>query len=317
MTQAIRLNVALQNRPRSDVAHRREEAGRLAHQRLDQVFAAAPAIPFDDTSRIVLFSDCHRGDQSRADAFAPNENLFLYAMRRYEQRGFTYVEAGDGDELWQNRRFETVQRAHPRVHELFHRLHLQERLHLLLGNHDIQISGSSQVDKGGLLAREGLILKHAQTGQQIFVLHGHQADRNNDSMATWSRLTVRALWKPVLLLGLAQGYLWTADRPKRSRLEQQIVTCIETHKLKIEHRLIEWVKRRRQMIICGHTHRPVATAPGMPPYFNTGNCVMPGQITGIEIENGCLIPIQWSINGKSVQYHHTGRPCPLNLLSCA
>ncbi|MBK9053236.1 MAG: hypothetical protein IPL78_20730 [Chloroflexi bacterium] len=33
----------------------------LAHKHLDRVFQTAPVIPFDDNSRFILFSDCHRG----------------------------------------------------------------------------------------------------------------------------------------------------------------------------------------------------------------------------------------------------------------
>jgi len=52
----------------------------LAHRRLTEVFEAAQRVPFDDDSRIVFFSDCHRGDNSRADGFARNKALFLHAL---------------------------------------------------------------------------------------------------------------------------------------------------------------------------------------------------------------------------------------------
>ena len=34
------------------------------HERLTEVLASAPTVEFDDTSRYILFSDCHRGDNS-------------------------------------------------------------------------------------------------------------------------------------------------------------------------------------------------------------------------------------------------------------
>ena len=97
----------------------------FACQRLDETFKKAKRIPFDDSSRLVFFSDCHRGDSSRVDLFARNEDLFLTVLEQYCREGFTYIEVGDGDELWQNRDFKDIRRAHGRVFDLVHRLHRQ------------------------------------------------------------------------------------------------------------------------------------------------------------------------------------------------
>lgn len=53
--------------------------------------------------RYVFFSDCHRGYGGWNDNFAANQNLCFHALQYYYDRGFTYVEIGDGDELWENR----------------------------------------------------------------------------------------------------------------------------------------------------------------------------------------------------------------------
>ena len=68
-------------------------------QRLDQVFEEAKLIEFDNASRFIIFSDCHRGDNSWADDFAHNQVIFFHAMQYYLQKDFTYIEAGDGNEL--------------------------------------------------------------------------------------------------------------------------------------------------------------------------------------------------------------------------
>jgi len=39
--------------------------------RLSEVFESSGEIPFDDSSKLVFFSDCHRGDNSWTDDFAP------------------------------------------------------------------------------------------------------------------------------------------------------------------------------------------------------------------------------------------------------
>jgi UDP-2,3-diacylglucosamine pyrophosphatase LpxH len=263
--------------------------------RLAQMRDEAYAVEFDDTSRFVFFSDCHRGDRGRTDVFAPNETLFLYALAYYAEQGFTYVEVGDGDELWQNRRFETVRRAHARTFDLLHRFDRASRLYLLFGNHDIQHRHLRQMTKDGILVRESLRLTHAKRGQSILVFHGHQTDPQNDRFAPISRFTVRNVWRQMLRLGLARGIAWTEDLSQRHAIEKWVIDRVRTGKTRIEQRLVGWSNRQQQMIICGHTHHPASAQYGMAPYFNTGSCVEPNQLTGLEIENGSIALVRWVV----------------------
>ena len=41
-------------------------------KRISKVFESAEEIPFDDSSRIILMSDVHRGDGGWADDFSKN-----------------------------------------------------------------------------------------------------------------------------------------------------------------------------------------------------------------------------------------------------
>ena len=50
---------------------------------LSRVFESAKQIPFDDFSRIVLMSDCHRGDGSWADDFSRNQHIYFAALTHY------------------------------------------------------------------------------------------------------------------------------------------------------------------------------------------------------------------------------------------
>jgi UDP-2,3-diacylglucosamine pyrophosphatase LpxH len=251
----------------------------FAHRRLTAVLKSAKPVPFDDSSPIVFFSDLHRGDDSRADAFARNKELFLHALTHYYRNGFTYIEVGDGDELWKNRRFSDIVRAHRCVFDLLHKFNQENRLHLILGNHDISGSRQNQIEKDGIATHEGLILLHARTGQQIFVVHGHQADFTSDRLYITSRFLVRHVWKYVQLLGFVQ----TATRADRRQKWG-----------KIEQRIIAWVQNHQQITICGHTHHPMSAGYGAPPYFNTGSCVYPGYITGIEFQDGEIMPVKWT-----------------------
>jgi hypothetical protein len=62
----------------------------------------------------------------------------------------------------------------------------------------------------------------------------------------------------------------------------------------ISRRIASWAAAQQQLVICGHTHRPVFARPGAPPYFNTGACLHPGQITGIEIAGGRIQLVRWT-----------------------
>ena len=73
-----------------------------ANKRISQVYSNAREVTFDDRSKFVVMSDCHRGDGSYADNFARNQNLFFAALTQYYYHKYTYIELGDGDELWEN-----------------------------------------------------------------------------------------------------------------------------------------------------------------------------------------------------------------------
>lgn len=105
--------------------------------RFDRAYRNAPRISFNDQSKFILFSDCHRGDNSFADDFANNRNIYFHALKTYYHEGFTYCELGDGDELWENRDFKSVFESHKNVYELMQSFFVENRLYRLIGNHDM------------------------------------------------------------------------------------------------------------------------------------------------------------------------------------
>lgn len=269
-----------------------------SQSRLDRAYREARVIPFDDRSRLILFSDCHRGDNSFADDFANNRNIYYHALKHYHREGFTYLELGDGDELWENLSFESIFEAHKNVYQLLKLFHQEGRLYRLWGNHDmiykdpkyVQAHLSSyfepieEQDKElfeGIRFEEGIILKHAQSGQELFLCHGHQADWWNYTFWRWSRFLVRVLWKPLQVWGIA-------DPTSPARNYKELI--------RIERRIKNWiVERGLRLTIIGHTHRPRFPEPGEIPLFNDGSCVHPRSITGLEIEHGAISLIKWQI----------------------
>ncbi len=105
--------------------------------RLDKAYKNAKRLQFDDQSKFILFSDCHRGDNSFADDFANNRNIYFHALKHYYNEGFQYCELGDGDELWENLSFESIFYAHKHVYMLMKLFHDEGRLHMIWGNQDM------------------------------------------------------------------------------------------------------------------------------------------------------------------------------------
>ena len=247
------------------------------HRRLSQVLETAKTIPFDDSSRFVFFSDLHRGDGSHSDSFLPNAGLFLNVLSHYERNGFSYVEVGDGDELWKGWPFEAIREAHKRVYELLHQLDLDRRLHLIVGNHDQRRKTGHLIEKDGLPVNEGIVMQHAEAAQRLFVVHGHQADITNDRLVFLAHRAVRLSKR---LRGMVR--LWNAGPGRPDRMG------------KLEQRITDWIKTYQEIVICGHTHRPAFPKVGEMPYFNTGSGVVPGILTGLELRHGALVPIRWT-----------------------
>ncbi len=272
-----------------------------SNSRLNRAYQEAKRISFNNTSRFILFSDCHRGDNSFADDFANNRNIYFHALSHYYREGFKYCELGDGDELWENLHFEQLFEAHKNIYQLLQQYHMEDRLHMIWGNHDMVYKDPEYVKKhlgsyfepieerdkelfGDITYHEALVLKHQETGQELFLVHGHQADWFNYTLWRWGRFLVRVLWKPLQVWGIA-------DPTSPAKNYKELI--------KVERRIKKWILRNNmQLTIAGHTHRPRFPEPGEIPFFNDGSCVHPRSITGIEIVEGTIALIKWQIASK-------------------
>ncbi|MCI8320314.1 MAG: serine/threonine protein phosphatase [Dorea sp.] len=276
--------------------------------RLNKLLRTSPVIPCDYLSRFVIMSDCHRGIGNWGDNFLKNQNIYSAALSYYYRHGYSYIELGDGDELWENRSMKEIIATHSNVFELLSRFFREHRLYMLCGNHDFikrkqkfirccseyyrESQCCPQPLMPGLCVHEGLILQNRVSGQSIFLVHGHQGDLLNDTLWRFSRFLVRYIWRPLELFALNDPTSAAKNNTKKSAVEQ---------------RLFAWSAKHSQTLIAGHTHRPLFPEDGASCYFNCGSCVHPHCITALEICNNKIVLVKWSVQSHSDLSLHIGR----------
>ncbi|MCX5828704.1 MAG: metallophosphoesterase [Deltaproteobacteria bacterium] len=254
------------------------------------------------TGKIVVMSDCHRGDGSGSDDFAPNSLIYRQALEQYLSEGFTYVELGDAEELWENKTFDQIYITHTKVYETLHKFHDPDpdktRYIKVWGNHDLYWQDHAKVYEGlfpGIQIYEAVILRvPSRINEDILMIHGHQADPIcTGGAAAFSKFFVKNLWAELQKCGLKD--------PTRAACNPGVSdeTDATLHRWSTEN------GKGFKTIIAGHTHRAVyenlsiterrylesqlrttgvkAKYSSDTGYYNTGSCVHPQSITALEI----------------------------------
>lgn len=269
-------------------------------KRISKVFESAEEILIDDSTKIILMSDVHRGDGGWADDFSKNQNLYFAALKHYYNENYTYIEIGDGDELWKNKRLSDIIGVHNNAFELLSKYFNEGRLYFIFGNHDMLKRNDKFVKNNlyqyfdehekkyiplfeNIKLHEGLVLRHRETNQKILLIHGHQVSFLDYELWRLSRFLVRYLWRPLELFGVNDPTSTAKNYDKKDA---------------VEIKLTEWVTQEKHMLIAGHTHRPMFPEVGNPPYFNDGSSVHPHSITGIEIADGYITLVKWNVKTK-------------------
>lgn len=272
-----------------------EKESQFAHRRLTEVFKTSPVIPFDNSTPLIFFSDIHRGICGKTDPFLKNERMYYHVLKKYLEAGYTYVELGDGDEMYKYD-LNLIQNHFGQIYQLLHDYNRRDKIVMIAGNHDLSIDCHTQIVKDGIVAREGVILEHTTTKKQIFAIHGHQADIFSDHYRSLSRLFVSYFQDPLFSLGIisfdSEGNLCCF---RKRQLPKWIANFIESSQDKIEKRIKSWILNNRQMLICGHIHRYFSPGSQSMPYFNTGSCLIPDLLTGFEIFKGKIRQVKWTL----------------------
>lgn len=222
-------------------------------RQLDQAFQDAAVLPLSASSRYALFSDCHRGNGLTGDNFLKNQHLYAAALRYYYENDFTYIELGDGDELWENRSFSSIKEAHASTFQMLARFYEDQRLYLLYGNHDMSkrshrfsmqcnsfhpcITCRKEPLFPGIRFHSGLVLKNQEPGPDLYLTHGHQADFLNSVLWRQARFLVRYLWSPLERV----GFLDPSDPSRKNKKKERI-----------EKSLSGWARANQCILIAGH-----------------------------------------------------------------
>ena len=247
--------------------------------------------------KLIVMSDMHRGDGSGADDFAQNSLIYRYALEYYLENDFTYIELGDAEELWENENFDQIYITHTPVYDLLAKFHdpnpEKTRYIKAWGNHDLYWKDHQDIYQAlfpGMQICEAVLLNNA-----ILMIHGHQADPMcSGPVAALSQFFVNHIWADLQRGGVKD--------PTRAATNSGL--CNE-----VDERLHRWATNNDRgitAIIAGHTHRAVFENLSLtemrlqelrfkdkisadlharrdPRYYNTGSCVHPMSITGLEI----------------------------------
>lgn len=274
---------------------------------LDKIFNNSKRIKIDDNSKIVIMSDCHRGSGNNHDNFIKNQNIYEYALRYYYNNNFSYIELGDGDEMWEVENYKDIINEHLTTFKLLKKFNDSNRLIMIYGNHDIckrskkilkeyfykyhnKITGVEEDLLNDINVYESLILEY--NNHEIFLVHGHQVDFLNYRLWKLSRFLVRHVWRRFENIGIKDPTS-AAKNYKEAK--------------KTERRLMKWSNENNKIIITGHTHRPMFPMVGKSLYFNDGSCIHPNGITCLEIENGRITLVKWVFELNDEEVISVGR----------
>lgn len=232
----------------------KEKYRRAIARGLSEALGRAQRIDWDaDRTRLIVFSDLHRGQRNHADDFRHCEGNYARAMGFYLDNGYTLMVLGDSEELWEGWPGKVVPayRESLDLEADFFKAD-KDRYIKVWGNHDDLWRHPSRVAKhmapvfGELPVSEGLDVIFSREGEplgRIFFVHGHQGTPGSDKWGGVSRTFVRWVWRPI------------------QRLFKVSLTTPATDfdiQGKHDRAMYDWARAREDLVlIAGHTHNPV------------------------------------------------------------
>ncbi len=217
-----------------------------------------PVISFDSqTGKFIIFSDQHKGKKNGADDFKLAEPNYMAALAYYYEKGYTFINLGDSEELWENSLW-PVKKYNKENFDLEKKFLAADRYIKVFGNHDLFWDNDpfawwqlKSIFGQKVKVYEGVVLQSSASGQQsaagskpltIFLTHGHQGDASSDG--NWfSKFFVAKIWAPL------QAYL---------RINPNTPAYDAERKTLHNDIMYQWSSEQQKLVlITGHTHQPV------------------------------------------------------------
>ena len=315
----------------------------LANSILKEPGKKGLVIPFEyEAGKFIIFSDQHRGSRNGADDFVLAEPNYLGPLEHYYNSDFTLINLGDSEELWENHILQ-IKNKNATTFEAEKQFLKEGRMIKIFGNHDLYWANDplaswtlENIFGEKVTVYEGVILGVTINDKQlkIFCTHGHQGDAQSDG--NWfSKFFVSNIWAPLqAFLKINPNtpafnnekktlhnefmYEWSGAQENTLLITghtHQPVFASLTHieRLYKQFQFAQFEKneeqtaallaeiRKREKEFSAVALDYLSMKPG---YFNTGCCCYSdGDITGIEIENGCIRLIKWSLtDGKPFRF---------------
>jgi len=291
-----------------------------------------PVLQFDASkNQFIIFSDQHKGARDGADVFAKAAKNYIAALDYYFENNFFYINLGDSEELWENL-FVTVKRHNKLTFEAEKKFLDRGAFVKIFGNHDLYWANDplaavslQSIYKQPVTIYEGAILETTVNNRplQIYMTHGHQGDLQSDG--NWfSKWFVSDVWGPFqAYLRINPNTPANNDQLKTdhnrimyewsSKRKNLLLVTGHTHQpvfgsltqLEALYEKLAAAKRNNNTkeevmlqtkIDALHlqSDRPPDFKGYLDTYFNSGCCCFDdGDITGIEIADGCIRLVKW------------------------
>ncbi|MDP9076635.1 MAG: metallophosphoesterase family protein [Bacteroidota bacterium] len=290
-------------------------------------------LPVDpQIDKFIIFSDQHKGARDGADVFAKADKNYVAALDYYNKEHFFYINLGDSEELWENL-FVTVKRHNKATFESEKKFIARKAFIKIFGNHDLYWDNDplAAVNLQSIYGQpvdihEGIILE-VNIGKkkplEIYMTHGHQGDLQSDG--NWfSKWFVSDIWGPFqAYLRINPNTPANNDQLKTdhnrmmyewsSKRKDTLLITGHTHQpvfrsltqLELLYEGLRQAKTGKQSDEAAaiqnkidklhlKASRPPDFKGYMDTYFNSGCCCFDdGDITGIEIAEGCIRLIKW------------------------
>lgn len=223
----------------------------MTEKKLDAIWQN-DEIPVLDTegNKYFIFSDSHLGDGGDADDFHKNEKTLETALKFYKKEGYKLILLGDIEELWQFVQEKVENRYGGNIYKKIKNFG-DACIYRVFGNHDIDWCTLMDPAKNNPLkcdiAIEALKMKIGQSNTMILLVHGHQGSINSDKAEWSSRFWVRFL-KPLEKIGRKVG-IYRNPSTTKTKIKKNY-----------ERILYSWAKRKKVLLICGHSHRAIFSA---------------------------------------------------------